>query len=296
MIVAALLLGSARPAPAQDNQPESINAHVNYVYASQFGFGTYEVGGLDVAVYSLPISFTFKDVYRDWDIRLGLPITYGHFRFKNVSNDNGQRVSIKAHSQSLAAEPRLVVDIPVFEHFRFSPLGAWGGGSTLDSGGRVKRGNESIKLNSNENWFYTYQFGYTALYEYVGLPFKLFFGNALIWAGDDFIGTNGDVESYGTLRNGVEGRHPLGFDICGRVPDGGLYFIYDHFFPSLQFTRVRKASLSVSDLFEVGINIGSATALDLPWIGNTLDDVRIGIGYQAGDGLDAVKVTTGFPF
>lgn len=274
----------------------SVNAHVNYVYASQFGFGAYEVGGLDVAVYTLPLSFTFKDVYRDWDVRLGLPITYGHYRFKTVSNRDGERVSIKAHSESLATEPKVTLDIPLFSGFRFSPMGAFGGGSTLDSGGRVRAGSETFPLDSSESYFYTYQVGYTCMYEYVGLPFRLFFGNALIWAGDDFVDSDDDVESYGTLRNGVEARHPLGFDLWDRVPDGGLYFIYDHFFPSLQFTRVRKDALSVSDLVEVGVNIGSATALDLPWVGSTLDDVRIGIGYQAGDGFDAVRVTTGFPF
>ena len=42
--------------------------------------------------------------------------------------------------------------------------------------------------------------------------------------------------------------------------------------------------------------IGSATPLDLPYVGAMLDDLRLGVAYQAGDGLDAWKLSTGFPF
>jgi hypothetical protein len=60
--------------------------------------------------------------------------------------------------------------------------------------------------------------------------------------------------------------------------------------------EVGGLSVNVYSLFEVGLTIGAASPLDLPWVGDMLDDVRLGVGYQAGDGLDAVKVTTGFPF
>src|SRR5262245_17920687 len=78
-VCAAVLLVAARAVAQQgDNEPQ---ARINYVYATQFGFGGYKVGGLNANVYQLPIAFTLDDVIGSWDLEVGLPITYGDFRF-----------------------------------------------------------------------------------------------------------------------------------------------------------------------------------------------------------------------
>lgn len=294
VLCAGALWLAGEPAAAQT--PE-LKVQVNYVYAAQFGFGSYDVGDLTVDVYTLPLAYTFKEIYRDWDLTLGLPIVYGHYTFRTTLVEGGQRFGIEAHQRSIAAEPRLRLQIPIIHHLWLSPFAAFGAGSTFDSGGRVKQqGQTRFHLNSDESGFYTYQGGYTLLYEYDWRAFTLFLGDALIGAGDDFFDDSNNTEAYGTLRNGIELRHPLGFEILHRVPDAGVFFIYDHFFPALQFTRVRRSTLDVDDLFEVGMTFGSATPLDLPYVGDMLDDLRLGVAYEAGDGLDAWKLTTGFPF
>ena len=63
-------LAAAGAAGAQDDG--SLDAQVNYVYAAQFGFGGYSVGGLSVQVYSMPIELTIDDIVGTWDLRIGL--------------------------------------------------------------------------------------------------------------------------------------------------------------------------------------------------------------------------------
>ena len=156
-------------------------------------------------------------------------------------------------------------------------------------------GEQRLPLDSSESWFYTWQVGATSLYQRRWRHLTGNAGLALLGAGDAGFGDDG-TEDYGVVRAGLEVRHPLGFTVVGREPNAGLYVIYDRFFPSLQFTRVRRAALEVSDLVEIGVTLGAASPLELPWVGDLLDDLHLGAAYQTGDGLDAWKLSTGFPF
>ena len=286
----------ATAASAQLPPSDQVEVSVNYVYAAQFGLGSYEVGGLQVDVYTLPIPYTWRDVYRDWDLHLRVPIVYGSYDFAATIEERGQLVHVSADTNSLAVAPRLRLDIPLpLDGLRLSPIAPWGVGATFDSSGRARAATIEVPLSTSESWFYTWEAGVSSLYQRHQRDLTGNLGMALLGAGDNTF--EGDsVEAYGSFRAGVEGRHPLGFTIEGREPDGGLYVIYDHFFPSLQFSRVRRASLEVSNLVEVGATLGAASPLELPWVGDMLDDLQLGAAYQVGDGLDAWKLSTGFPF
>src|SRR4029078_10221180 len=116
------------------------------------------------------------------------------------------------------------------------------------------------------------------------------YASRLAAAGDATIGpTRSPNTNYGTLQNGLEVRHPLGFDL---KPDLGVSFIYYYFFPSAKFSLPGESPLEVSNQFEFGINIGSAKPAKL-WIFN---NPRIGVSYRFGDGLTGVRAQFGFPF
>jgi hypothetical protein len=42
--------------------------------------------------------------------------------------------------------------------------------------------------------------------------------------------------------------------------------------------------------------VGTTTPLELPLVGDLLDEMRLGVSYQAASGLDGVRVSWGFPF
>lgn len=281
---------------AQGQEDIHIDARVNYVYAAQFGFGQYRVGGLRVNVYTLPIQFSFRDVLGDADLRVGTPVVYGNYRFSTTESFGGQTFTVNAETNSIAIEPKVMLDVPIFEGFRLSPLAALGIGSTFDTKGQIVVGEDQGTFETPEDAFYTFQVGLSSLYRHRWGKFTGYLGNAIIYAGDHSLGGVETAEDYGTLRTGVEARHPLGFEVGRVVPDAGLHFVYSYFFPSLEFTRAGRASLEVDQLFEVGVTVGTTTSLDLPWLGDILDDVRLGVSYQTGDGLDGIRLTTGFPF
>ncbi len=57
-VLVAVLAVPAMPAHAQLDD-DNRDVTVNYVYAAQIGIGGYEVGGLKVQVFTLPLSHTF---------------------------------------------------------------------------------------------------------------------------------------------------------------------------------------------------------------------------------------------
>ncbi len=296
IVVAAVLWSVCGAAGVAGGQEElKLDADVNYVYAAQFGFGGYSIGGLSVQVFSLPLEFTLEDLVMDWDLRIGLPILYGRYE---VSGET-QGIEVSATTNSIGFQPKLQLDIPVFDGFRVSPVGALG--VAVPFGGRldVRAQGEPVEgVNLDTETFYTYEIGLTSLYERELGAFDLSLGNALIYAGDaPFTRTEASsIEGYATFRSGIDVRHPLGFKLGDLVPDASVFFIYSLFTPALKFTRIGDDVLSVPQIFEFGATVGSATPLVLPGIGDLLDGMRLGAGYDRGKDFEAIHVVFGFPF
>jgi hypothetical protein len=278
---------------------------VNYVYAAQFGFGGYEIGGLRVGVYSLPIGFTLDDVLADWDLQIDAPVTYGRFRFReNAVLETGESVFVRTDIHTIGAEPRLQLDIPIraLPGFRISPLTAFGFGTTFSSSGSIQRDGVVEPLSSDEDAFYTYQIGLSSLYQRRWRDFVFSLGNAFIYAGDATLDDDPDdvVEGYGTFRTGVEARHPLGFRIADFIPDVGAFFVYHLFTPNLEFTRIGEAALEIDQIFEVGGTIGATEESRIGWLPGFLNRAvnrfAVGIGYQSGEGLEGFRLTFGYRF
>jgi hypothetical protein len=305
VVLLGLLLAVPSPELHALDPEEVPDVRVNYVYATQFGFGGYEVGGLRVGVYSLPIGFTLDDVLGSWDLQVDLPVTYGRFRFRDSATlPNGQTVEVRTDKNTIGAEPQLQLDIPIpaLPGFRISPVGAFGFGTTFSSSNSIQEDAVTRDLSSDEDVFYTYQIGLSSLYERRWREFLFSFGNTFIYAGNaTFDGEEDDVvEGYGTYRTGVECRHPLGFKIADFVPDAGIFFVYHLFTPNLEFTRVGDTALEIDQIFEVGVTVGATEVSRVGWLpgflNRALNKFSLGIGYQSGEGLDGFRLSFGYPF
>ena len=144
-VVLAAVVGPDGEVRAQDAVPK-LDAEVNYVYAAQFGFGGYSIGGLSVQVYSLPIEFTVPDLVMDWDLRIGLPIIYGRYEVSGESE--GYRVSASTNTScnstfrsSRASASR--------QSERWGSPGRSGALSTFDSTGSRSTASRSTKTRSS---------------------------------------------------------------------------------------------------------------------------------------------------
>jgi len=300
----ALLLtfAIASPLHAQEPRGTDVRVDVNYVYAAQLGFGAYSVGGLDVNVYSVPIEFRLGEVLLDWRLRVALPVLYGTFDFRGTfTTEEGERVRLHADQKILATEPKLRLEIPIFEPWTISLIGAWGFGYAFDFDGDARLVNASgqaqgprEEIDQSSYWYYTYQAGVSSLLQQNVDRWTFSLGNAFIYAGTADLLDDSNVQGYGAIETGVDARHPLGFRIEGYEPDASLFFIWYYFTPSLEFTRVEEKSLQVDNVFEIGLTVGAdrATPFEIPLLGNP----RIGVSYRVGNDLDAVRVNFGFPF
>ena len=284
-----LLLLGALAAHSQDVTAQQLDVHVNLPYAVQFGFGSYDVGGLSVNMFRIPLQHTIalgpdEDA---WRLALTAYLGYGHFSFET----SALGPKIRATQDFLFALPQAELQIPLRRWWTLKPYVAAGFGSTFNGSAGIEGAPGELHLD--DGVVFLYAFGISNLFEFNIQDFSLSVGSRLAAAGDATVGqSRGTNTNYGTFQNGLEVRHPLGLDVKGLVPDLGLSFIYYYFFPSAKFSLPGESPLEVSNQFEFGLNVGSATPAKL-WIFN---NPRIGVSYRFGDGLTGIRAQLGFPF
>jgi len=289
LVLLGAIAGLAQDAAAQANGRQ-LDVQVNLPYAVQFGFGSYDVGGLSVNVFRVPLQHTFalgpdEDA---WRLALTGYLGYGHFSFE--SSVLGPKVT--ASEDFVFVLPQAELQIPLRRWWTVKPYVAAGVGRTFNGSAAVE-GTSGGEFHVEEGFVFLYAAGISNLFEFQLQDFVLSVGSRLAAAGDATIGPSRSPNTnYGTLQNGLEVRHPLGLDVKGLVPDVGVSFIYYYFFPSAKFSLPGESPLEVSNQFEFGINIGSAKPAKL-WIFN---NPRIGVSYRFGDGLTGVRAQFGFPF
>ena len=289
LVVLGALIGFADDAMAQANGRQ-LDVQVNLPYAVQFGFGSYDVGGLSVNIFRVPLQHTFAlGLGEDaWRLALTAYLGYGHFSFE--SSVLGPKIT--ASQDFVFALPQAELQVPIRRWWTIKPYVAAGLGRTFNGSASVEAppGGE---VHVEEGFVYLYAGGISNLFEFQMQDFVLSLGNRLAVAGDTTAGQSKNTStSFGTLQNGLEVRHPLGLDVKGVTPDVGVSLIYYYFFPSAKFSLPGETPLEVSNQFEFGINLGSATPAKL-WIFN---NPRLGVSYRFGDGLTGVRAQFGFPF
>jgi len=277
-------------APAGDAAAQQLNVQVNLPYAVQFGFGSYDVGGLSVNVFRVPLQHTVAlgPGEEAWRLALTGYLGYGHFSFE--SSVFGPKIT--ASQDFVFALPQAELQIPIRRWWTVKPYISAGLGRTFNSSATIE-GPPGAQFHVEEDTVFLYAAGIGNLFEFQLQEYMLSIGSRLAAAGDAAIGpSTSPSTNFGTLQNGLEIRRPLGFEMKGLVPDVGLSFIYYYFFPSAKFSLPGESPLEVSNQFEFGINIGSAIPTKL-WIFN---NPRIGVSYRFGDGLAGVRAQFGFPF
>jgi hypothetical protein len=283
----ASLAGPAQDAAAQADSPQ-LEVQVNLPYVLQYGFGTYDVGGLSVYALRVPVPYTFAlgPEEEAWRLVLTGNPGYGHFSFE--TRVFGPKIT--ASEDLVFVLPQAELQIPLRRGWTVKPYVAAGLGWTFNASAAIE-GQPGGQLHVDEGVISLYEVGVSNLFEVPVRDFLLSFGTKLAGAGAVSIGQSGS-EGYGTLQNGLEVRHPLGFRVKGLVPDVGGSFVHYYFFPSAKFTLPGQRPLEVSHQFEFGVSFGAAKPATL-WI---LENPRIGVSYRFGDGLTGFRVNFGFPF
>ena len=284
LVLLGAVAGPAQDAAAQANIRQ-VDAQVNLPYAVQFGFGSYDVGGLSVNVFRVPVKHTFK-LEDAWRLVLTGYLGYGHFSFE--TSVFGPKIT--ASEDFAFVLPQAELQIPLRRWWTVKPYVAAGLGRTFNASAAIE-GPPGGEFHVEEGFVFLYAAGISNLFEFQVHDFFLSVGTRLAGAGDAGQSTS---TNYGTLQNGLEVRHPLGFPVKDLEPDVGVSFIYYHFFPSAKFSLPGGSPLEVSNQFEFGMDVGSLKPITL-WIFE-IEKPRIGVSYRFGDGLTGVRVQFGFPF
>lgn len=221
---------SPNSAWAESSGQDNTKISVNYVYASQLGIGSYDIGGLSVNVFTLPLSITLPLVStfgveppvnnaEDWRIRFKLAPSYGSFDFKAKDADFG-RVRIRQHTAALTPGVDLIA--PVNDIWSLKPFADVGVGKVVSSSGDGA---------GDENAFITYTTGLRSLVEVPADDYEFAFGNGVIFAGNEEFGGS-DAENYWAIETGIQARRTLGFslaelgigapDFANVTPEAGL--------------------------------------------------------------------------
>jgi hypothetical protein len=281
------LTGLAQDAAAQADS-RTIDVQVNLPYAVQFGFGSYDVGGLSVNVFRVPVPHTFALGPEEdaWRLVLTGYLGYGYFSFE--TRVFGPKIIASEDFAFLL--PQAELQIPLRPGWTVKPYVAAGLGWTFNGSVAIE-GQPGGQLHVDEGLISLYAAGISNLFEVTVRDFLLSFGTKLSGAGAVPIGQSGS-QGYGTLQNGLEVRHPIGFRVKDLVPDVGVSFVHSYFFPSAKFSLPGRRPLEVSNQFEFGVSFGAAQPATL-WI---LKIPRIGVSYGFGDGLTGVRANFGFPF
>lgn len=277
------LIAALTPADMSAAADKKANVEVNFIYAFQLGFGSYNVGGLDVQVYSLPISYTFSDFLGNEKLKLVVdaPVFYGRFRFRETLPD-GTRVKVDQDMMSVI--PGVELQWEPVKHWHIKPF--------LNAGlaWQVYDSSTPNGLSVDDSFVLVYALGVGSLYQMFWDKFTFSVGNRISWAGNTNFHQSVE-QSFALLENGVDVKHPLGFTYKGYEPDMSVYFNWYYFIPDTTFDRALKDPLKVENQYEIAATVGLVTPKKL-WI---LSEPRIGVGYRFGD-LDAFSVNFGFPF
>ena len=287
LVLLGAVAGPAQDAAAQADSRQ-LEVQVNLPYAVQFGFGSYDVGGLAVNVFRVPVphTFTLGPEAEAWRLVLTGSLGYGRASFE--TRMFGPKVT--ASEDFAFVLPQAKIQIPLRRGWTVKPYVAAGLGRTFNASAAIE-GQPGGQLHIDEGFISLYAAGISNLFEVPVQDFLLSVGTKLAGAGDAMIGQSGS-EGYGTLQNGLEVRHPLGVRVKGLVPDVGVSFMHYYFFPSAKFSLPGRSPLEVANQFEFGVSVGSAKPATL-WI---FENPRLGVNYRFGDGLTGVSVYFGFPF
>jgi hypothetical protein len=269
-IALVVLILAARPGLADQPLSLSEQQEFNYAFATQIGSGIYTVSGRTIQVYSLPLSYTFKNAEEGragW--RLTFPMTFGFYSFNPedvLDSQLGENVA------TFSLVPGAEFLIPVRAHWLLKPHAE--AGYVWDRGGDADAA--------------IYSAGLWSRFDFKGGGFDMVLGNGLTYA---LVDPSGPVnrDAMVALETAFTANHLFGREGHGQA-DYEPYFLTRVYFNGEDHPLQGRDTGTLVQ-YEVGMTFGSRGPMKL-W---KIPLPRIGIGYVIGQDLAAVRIVFGTP-
>lgn len=274
MALALVLLAGSIPGHAQQPLPPGISsdgAPVHYAYATLFGTGIYSLDDRTVAVFRIPISWTFREPTKEkFGIKLKIPTAIGLHDYDPFEN------LIPADEQfaTLSIVPGIEMQFLVGDNWTVKPSAYLGLGSDLSSSER------SV----------IYGTGISAVRPLPARNPEMQIGTAVILGGYESNKADGDFLTRWSA--GLDAKFPLNWRIADRDMFIGGHVIGYYYMNRIEFQTIVDEPIKLRAEIEFGLFIGGRPAPKI--FGITID--RLGVGYRFSDVSDALIFFAGFPF
>ena len=257
-----------------DSRANELEADVSYIYTAVMGTGTYKINGRRITMFSLPLSYTQREISEDQaGIELKMPVVLG---YDAVSDHNWIGDILDDDLVTLSVLPGLEYQIASNQTWTVKPFGHLG---------------YSHDFVSNENIFMGV-LGVRALgtWRYVdGWEFR--WGNAFRVAGE-YQAKSHHRTSFGLLETGVDVRRDTALVFSERRLNVGVYYHYQYYIPEWDIDALRPRESDIGSLHEFGISVGLKKPVTM--LGVSFSRVRA--GYNWGSGVHGWTFGTEFPF
>ena len=271
LCLCSLALGlSSGVAPAQERASNQTQL-IDWSYATTFGTGVYTIGSRTVTVVRIPLSLRLlaPDDDGTWGVRLKLPVTFGIYNIPNSVND-----LFNTSVATVSALPGIEFVKRITPRWSIRPTFSYGFGQDVTSGNHTT----------------LYEVGARSLYRIPMREGEISIANALLFSGNN--PADGPRQNFGVFATGLNFIFPIGDAFVGRPANTGVHFIHYLFFNQLDFFVNPETRRRINQQYEIAVTLGTYVPFSV--YGFELD--RVGIGIQAGEGLVAIRLVSGFIF
>lgn len=261
-------------APLTHASETEIEADVSYIYTAIMGTGTYKINGRRITMFSLPLSYTQREMTPDQPgIEWQMPIAIG---YDAVSDHNWIGDVLDDDLVTLAALPGLEYQIPLNETWAIKPFGQFGLAHDFVSDETIIMAVAGVRALGT--W-------------YRGDGWEVRWGNAFRAAGE-YQTQSYHRTSFSLIETGVDVRHDIPLILSDRQVNAGVYYHYQYFVPEWDIDVLRPRESDIGSLHELGISVGLKKPVTI--LGVSFSRVRV--GYNRGSGVEGWSFGTEFPF
>jgi len=272
LLLGAAWVGCASSAHAQN--PSSEGDLINWYYGAVFGTGVYKSGDRVVSVLQIPFGHELKPPTDDeWGLKLVFPVSFGFYDFKFdqvLEGDTPKGLG------TLTFFPGVEAQIPVTDNWKLKPYANIGWGQDLTGGGGALIYAGGVKSLA---WLPIGKSGA-----------EISLGNQLTMSGYSPEGAANQPLSVFVA--GVNLEIPSEYKILDRTIYVGTHLIYYFYFTRLRFPTQNDTTNKISEQGEVAFSLSVRKAINF----ELFDLDRIGLGYQFGGGVQAVRLFFTLPY
>lgn len=271
---AALLLTCCGAANSQQPLPPGLSeegSHVHYSFATLLGTGIYSLEDRTLAVFRIPISWTFREANPEkFGIKLRVPTAIGFHDFDPFEN----LIPTDDQFATLSVVPGIEFEYLVGEYWRVKPSAYLGFGTDLSSSER------SV----------IYGGGVSAVRPLKASYPEMHVGTAVILSGYESNKSEGDFLTRWAA--GLDAKFPTSWSVADRNVFFGGHVIGYYYMNRVEFQTIVDEPIKLRAELELGLFMGARPAPKI--FGITID--RLGIGYRFSEVSDALIFFAGFPF